>query len=127
MNNAAGLGFNGYDEKQGNRAEWTLLTNVKPFQLETATSLKVVIDVWNMRSFLRIVFLRDQDVSSFLETGLWLRRVCYDRLANGRTLGVVVLSAFWVRRHRRLLQPNRRSSFSDFSTDFIQVITFVFC
>jgi len=75
INNAAGLGFNGYD-KSG-IPEWDLLTNVKPLQLETATSLKVVIDVWN------------------IQTAIWLRRVCYDRLPNGRTLGVFVISAFW--------------------------------
>ncbi|CAF0960371.1 unnamed protein product [Adineta steineri] len=75
INNAAGLGFNGYD-KQG-VPQWNLLTNVKPLQLESATSLKVVIDMWN------------------IQTALWLRRVCYDRLKNGRTLGVFVLSALW--------------------------------
>ncbi|CAF0995792.1 unnamed protein product [Adineta ricciae] len=75
INNAAGLGFNGYD-KNG-IPKWNLLTNVKPLQLEMATSLKVVIDVWNM------------------QTALWLRRVCYDRLHKGRTLGVFVLSALW--------------------------------
>lgn len=34
----------------------------------------------------------------YLETALWLRRVGYDRLPMGRTLGVFVLSAFWVRK-----------------------------
>jgi len=77
VNNAAGLGFNGYDQTKDNRPDWSLLTNVKPFELESATSLKVIIDVWN------------------IQTGLWLRRVCYDRLKNNRTLGVFVLSAFW--------------------------------
>lgn len=47
MNNAAGLGFNGFDKAGVPR--WNLLTNVKAIQLETATSLKVVIDMWNMR------------------------------------------------------------------------------
>jgi lysophospholipid acyltransferase 1/2 len=47
VNNAAGLGFNGFD-KQG-LPRWNLLTNIKPLELETATSLKVVLDVWNMR------------------------------------------------------------------------------
>ncbi len=32
-----------------------------------------------------------------IETSVWLRRVCYDRIQKGRTLGVFVLSAFWVR------------------------------
>ncbi len=47
INNAAGLGFNGYD-KSG-MARWDLLLNIKPFQLESATSLKVILDSWNMR------------------------------------------------------------------------------
>lgn len=47
VNNAAGLGFNGYD-KSG-VPKWDLLTNVKPIELESATSLKTVIDKWNMR------------------------------------------------------------------------------
>ena len=33
-----------------------------------------------------------------IETGIWLRRVCYDRIQKGGTLGVFVLSAFWVRK-----------------------------
>ena len=49
VNNAAGLGFNGYD-KTG-VASWNLLTNIQPFKLETATSLKVVLDAWNMRKY----------------------------------------------------------------------------
>ncbi|CAF2769942.1 unnamed protein product [Rotaria sp. Silwood2] len=75
VNNAAGLGFNGFDKNGVPR--WDLLTNVKPLQLELATSLKVILDVWN------------------IQTAIWLRRVCYDRLYKGRTLGVFVLSALW--------------------------------
>lgn len=47
VNNAAGLGFNGFDDK--GIPKWDLLTNVRPLKLELATSLKVVIDEWNMR------------------------------------------------------------------------------
>ncbi|CAF0824035.1 unnamed protein product [Adineta steineri] len=75
INNAGGLGLNGVDEK--GRPKWNLLTNVKPLQLETATSLKVILDNWN------------------IQTTTWLRRICYDRLKQGRTLGVFVLSALW--------------------------------
>ncbi|CAF0911884.1 unnamed protein product [Rotaria sordida] len=75
VNNAAGLGFNGFDKNGIPR--WDLLTNVKPLQIELGTSLKVILDVWN------------------IQTALWLRRVCYDRLPKGRTLGVFVISAFW--------------------------------
>ncbi|CAF4855024.1 unnamed protein product, partial [Rotaria socialis] len=47
INNAGGLGLNGVDDK--GRPKWNLLTNIKPFQLETATSLKAILDLWNMR------------------------------------------------------------------------------
>ncbi len=33
-----------------------------------------------------------------IETALWLRRIWYDRMEKGRTIGVFVLSALWVRR-----------------------------
>ncbi|CAF3143433.1 unnamed protein product [Rotaria socialis] len=75
INNAGGLGLNGVDDK--GRPKWNLLTNIKPFQLETATSLKAILDLWNM------------------QTVLWLRRICYDRMTKGRTLSVFVLSALW--------------------------------
>ena len=41
------LALNGIDEK--GLPKWDLLTNIKPFKLETATSLKVVLDYWNIR------------------------------------------------------------------------------
>ena len=47
VNNAGGLGFNGFDSK--GQPKWDLLTNITPFRLETATSLKVVLDCWNIR------------------------------------------------------------------------------
>jgi len=55
VNNAGGLGLNGVDEK--GRPQWNLLTNIKPFKLETATSLKVVLDYWNMRKYINRNFL----------------------------------------------------------------------
>ncbi len=57
VNNAGGLGLNGVDEK--GRPKWDLLTNMKPFQLEKATSLKVVLDHWNIRKYIghRIISL----------------------------------------------------------------------
>jgi len=54
VNNAGGLGFNGIDEK--GRPKWDLLTNIKPWQLETATSLKVILDHWYMRKSIYIEF-----------------------------------------------------------------------
>jgi hypothetical protein len=47
VNNAGGFGLNGVDEK--GQPKWDLLTNIKPFELETATSLKKVLDNWNIR------------------------------------------------------------------------------
>jgi hypothetical protein len=49
VNNAGGLGFNGLNEK--GQPKWDLLTNIKPFELEKATSLKVILDYWNMRMY----------------------------------------------------------------------------
>ena len=45
--------------------------------LKTSTSMKTVFDNWN------------------IQTQVWLRRIAYDRLSTGKTLGVFVLSAFW--------------------------------
>jgi hypothetical protein len=52
VNNAGGLGLNGIDEK--GQPKWDLLTNIKPFELETATSLKKVLDYWNIRKIIPI-------------------------------------------------------------------------
>lgn len=73
--NASGLGFNGYDEDDN--PKWDLVTNVNIWKLETCTSMKSIFDNWN------------------IQTQLWLRRIAYDRLPTGKTLGVFVLSAFW--------------------------------
>jgi lysophospholipid acyltransferase 1/2 len=45
--------------------------------MKTGTSVKTMFDNWN------------------IQTQLWLRRIAYDRLPTGKTLGVFVLSAFW--------------------------------
>lgn len=76
VNNAAGLGFNGYDDK-GN-AKWDLLNNVKIYELEVSNSLKVNIDCWN------------------ITTLVWLRRVIYDRVPpKYRTVSTFMVSALW--------------------------------
>lgn len=75
VNNASGLGFNGYDEDDN--PKWDLITNINVWKLETCTSMKSIFDNWN------------------IQTQIWLRRIAYDRLATGKTLGVFVLSAFW--------------------------------
>lgn len=75
VNNSAGLGFNGFDEK-GN-AKWDLLENVNIAGVEQATSQKEIIDNWNKT------------------TTYWLRHVIYDRVKRMRTLSVFAISAFW--------------------------------
>ncbi|KAI0208979.1 Membrane-bound O-acyltransferase domain-containing protein 2 [Lamellibrachia satsuma] len=74
VNNAAGFGFNGYEN---GKARWDLITNVNIMKIETATSLKVLIDNWN------------------IQTGIWLRRICYDRAPVYPTLLTYLLSALW--------------------------------
>ncbi|XP_035660168.1 lysophospholipid acyltransferase 2-like [Branchiostoma floridae] len=73
--NAAGLGFNGYDENGNPR--WDLISNLNILKIEFATSLKMLIDNWN------------------IQTSLWLKRVCYDRAPSQPVLMVYVLSAMW--------------------------------
>ncbi|ELU07319.1 hypothetical protein CAPTEDRAFT_24585, partial [Capitella teleta] len=73
VNLAAGLGFNGYDES--GKAKWDLINNADIFTIETCTSLKILLDKWNMT------------------TTFWLRYVVYERMHS--TLGVFALSAFW--------------------------------
>ncbi|CAH1248222.1 MBOAT2 [Branchiostoma lanceolatum] len=73
--NAAGLGFNGYD-KNGN-PRWDLISNLNILKIEFATSLKMLIDNWN------------------IQTSLWLKRVCYDRAPYQPILMVYILSATW--------------------------------
>jgi lysophospholipid acyltransferase len=55
-----GLGFNGYD-KDG-KARWNRVSNIRPFTYETAESVKVLLESWNMR------------------TNVWLKN--YGRLIN---------------------------------------------
>nr|XP_039258681.1 lysophospholipid acyltransferase 2-like [Styela clava] len=75
--NTAGLGFNGYDEKNG-KPRWNKFSNIDFFGIEMATSFKLYIDNWNMM------------------TVKWLRRVCYDRAPSAyRTQLTFLLSAMW--------------------------------
>ncbi|XP_006815543.1 membrane-bound glycerophospholipid O-acyltransferase 2-like [Saccoglossus kowalevskii] len=75
LNNASGLGFNGYD-KNGN-PKWDLVTNINIKDFELSTSLKVLIDNWNT------------------QTRKWLRYVCYDRVPFQKTLFTFILSSIW--------------------------------
>ncbi|XP_038051425.1 lysophospholipid acyltransferase 2-like [Patiria miniata] len=75
ISNAAGLGFVGYDKK--GRADWSGLQNVDVIGFQTATSLKSLIDSWNIRCT------------------MWLKYVCYDRVPFQKRLLTFILSAFW--------------------------------
>lgn len=73
VNMNAGLGFNGYDGF--GQSKWDLIANFDFYEVETATSLKSLLDNWNKK------------------TMSWLRYVVYER--SGSTLAVFILSAFW--------------------------------
>uniref|UniRef100_W5MR98 Membrane bound O-acyltransferase domain containing 1 n=1 Tax=Lepisosteus oculatus TaxID=7918 RepID=W5MR98_LEPOC len=75
ISNAAGYGFSGVD-KDGNFS-WDLISNLNIWKIETATSFKMFIDNWN------------------IQTGAWLKRVCYDRAPYYPTALTFVLSALW--------------------------------
>lgn len=73
VNINAGLGFNGYDSN--GRPLWNLIDNTDIYLVETASSLKVLLDNWNKM------------------TTKWLRYIVYERCHS--TYAVFVLSAIW--------------------------------
>ncbi|XP_041041095.1 lysophospholipid acyltransferase 1 isoform X2 [Carcharodon carcharias] len=75
INNAAGFGFSGLD-KNGN-LRWNLISNLNIWNIETATSFKMCLDSWN------------------IQTGAWLKSVCYDRAPYFPTALTFILSALW--------------------------------
>ncbi|XP_078395424.1 lysophospholipid acyltransferase 1 isoform X3 [Cetorhinus maximus] len=75
INNAAGFGFSGLD-KNGN-LRWNLISNLNIWNIETATSFKMCLDSWN------------------IQTGAWLKSVCYDRAPYYPTALTFILSALW--------------------------------
>ncbi|XP_078538707.1 membrane-bound glycerophospholipid O-acyltransferase 2-like [Lissotriton helveticus] len=75
INNAAGFGFSGYD-KDGKPC-WDLLTNLNILKIETSTSLKMLIDNWN------------------IHTSAWLKEICYERCPVHPMLATFLLSALW--------------------------------
>ncbi|XP_037129658.1 lysophospholipid acyltransferase 1 isoform X1 [Syngnathus acus] len=75
INNAAGFGFSGMDEH--GKATWNLLSNLNIMRVETATSFKTFIDNWN------------------IQTGNWLKMVCYNRAPRHRLVLTYILSALW--------------------------------
>nr|XP_023670460.1 lysophospholipid acyltransferase 1 [Paramormyrops kingsleyae] len=75
INNAAGYGFKGVD-KNGLES-WDLISNLNILGIEMATSFKTFIDNWN------------------IQTGVWLKCVCYDRAPRNRMALTFLLSAVW--------------------------------
>ncbi|XP_031607670.1 lysophospholipid acyltransferase 1 [Oreochromis aureus] len=75
VNNAAGYGFLGMDEH--GKPSWDLISNLNIIGIETATSFKTFIDNWN------------------IQTGIWLKTVCYDRAPKHRLALTFILSALW--------------------------------
>ncbi|XP_062985848.1 lysophospholipid acyltransferase 1 [Elgaria multicarinata webbii] len=75
INNAAGYGFSGVDER-GN-FHWNLLSNLNIRKIEMATSFKMYVENWN------------------IQTTAWLKRVCYDRAPRYPTALTFLLSALW--------------------------------
>uniref|UniRef100_A0A667Z507 Membrane bound O-acyltransferase domain containing 1 n=1 Tax=Myripristis murdjan TaxID=586833 RepID=A0A667Z507_9TELE len=75
INNGAGYGFKGIDEN--GKPSWDLICNLNIWGIETATSFKTFIDNWN------------------IQTGVWLKTVCYDRAPRYRVELTFILSALW--------------------------------
>ncbi|XP_047638643.1 lysophospholipid acyltransferase 2 isoform X2 [Phacochoerus africanus] len=75
INNAAGFGFRGYDKNGA--ARWDLISNLRIQQIEMSTSFKMFLDNWN------------------IQTALWLKRVCYERVSMSPTIQTFILSAIW--------------------------------
>lgn len=73
--NASGFGFTGYDNS--GRPRWDLCTNAYILEIEAATSPKLYLDNWN------------------IQTAVWLRHICYDRLNVQKRFLTFLLSALW--------------------------------
>lgn len=78
-----GIGYNGLDPAT-NRAKWDRLTNIKPWEIETAQNARAYLGFWN------------------INTNHWLRNYMYLRVTpKGKkpgfraTLATFVTSAFW--------------------------------
>lgn len=77
VNNAAGFGFNGYNEVTGEE-KWDLISNIDVWKVETANNLRDCLEGWNKG------------------TMYWLRRVAYERTPKAyRTVATYATSAWW--------------------------------
>jgi len=79
----SGIGYNGIDAQSG-KAKWDRLTNVQPYEIETAQNTRAYLGFWN------------------INTNHWLRNYMYLRVTpKGKkpgfraTLATFVTSAFW--------------------------------
>ncbi|XP_003747942.1 lysophospholipid acyltransferase 1 [Galendromus occidentalis] len=72
--NSSGYGY--YVTPEGEE-KWDGADNIRIFKLETAPSLKVVLDNWNV------------------STQRWLKHVCYDRKVESKTVMTFFISAVW--------------------------------
>ncbi|KAK3583175.1 hypothetical protein CHS0354_025694 [Potamilus streckersoni] len=75
VHNASGFGWAGVD--RFGRHKWDLVTNIKIMNIETGLSIKDFTDNWNM------------------QTSLWLRHICYERIPIQKVLATFTLSALW--------------------------------
>ncbi|XP_065844080.1 lysophospholipid acyltransferase 2-like [Oscarella lobularis] len=73
--NAAGLGFNGFDENSNEK--WNLITNTDILGTEFALNFKHLLESWN------------------IQTSVWLKRVCYERVKFRPFLLTNILVAWW--------------------------------
>jgi len=74
-NNACGLGFNGYDSN--GRELWNRITNVNALEVEKATSIRHMVNNWN------------------IQTNIWLKRLIYERVPYQKTFFTLAASCIW--------------------------------
>ncbi|XP_035785422.1 lysophospholipid acyltransferase 1-like isoform X2 [Anopheles albimanus] len=76
--NNSGLGFNGYDERDGVTPRWDMLSNIQVLEFEFGTNFRNCINAWNAG------------------TNRWLRMVVFERVPKRYgTLLTFSLSALW--------------------------------
>ncbi|CAI8033818.1 Lysophospholipid acyltransferase 2 [Geodia barretti] len=75
ISNAAGLGFEGYDEQ--NRPKWGLASNIDILSIELSMNARNSLNSWNITS------------------SRWIRRVVYERVSWSPTLASFLFSAWW--------------------------------
>ncbi|XP_064382585.1 lysophospholipid acyltransferase 6-like [Halichondria panicea] len=122
LSNLCGLGFSGYDER--GQPKWDLVTIVAMRGVELPPNPRSISISWNITS------------------GMWLRRVCYERVPFSPTIATMFLSAWWhgfypgyycaffffsvaievARKLRRLVRPHFLHSPFKWSYDVITIV-----